>query len=87
MNNNILKIIDNDGIEKEYKILCAFELAETEKNYVVYTDNSKNENGEVNVYASIYDPNDETKLEDIQTDIEWEAVEEVLKELNNRKGE
>ena len=55
---------------------------ETEKSYIVYTDNTKDEEGKVRVYASIYNPNDaKTKLEDIKTDKEWKIIETILSTL------
>lgn len=79
-----MKLIDKNGKEVEYEILCAFELAETEKNYVVYTDNTEDEDGSINVFAAIYDPEDDTKFEEIKTEKEWEAVEAMLQNISNQ---
>lgn len=77
----ILKITDKNGKELEFEILCAFELAVTEKNYVVYTDNTTDEEGNLNVFASIYYPDDDTRLDEIETEEEWEAVESMLQNI------
>ena len=77
----MLKLTDKNGVEKEYEILCAFFLPETEKNYVVYTDNTEDKEGNLNVFASIYYPDDESKLEDIKTEEEWKIVEEMLQAI------
>ena len=79
-----IKLIDKNGKEVECEILCAFVLAETEKNYVVYTDNTEDEEGSLNVFAAIYDPDDDTKFEEIKTEKEWEAVEAMLQSLSNQ---
>lgn len=76
-----LKITDKNGDELEYEILLAFELPKTEKNYIVYTDNTKDEYGNLNIYASIYYPNDDTRLDSIETEEEWNVVESMLKTL------
>ena len=76
-----IKLIDKNGKEVEYEILCAFVLRETEKNYVVYTDNTTDEEGNLNVFAAIYDPDDDTKFEEIKTEAEWDAVESMLQSL------
>ena len=48
----------------------------------MYTDNSKDEQGNVQVYASIYDPNQEDqKLEPITTEQEWKVIETILNTL------
>lgn len=77
----ILKFTDKTGKEFEYEILCAFELAETEKNYIVYTNNTKDEHGNLNVFASIYYPDDDSRLDSIETEEEWEVVESMLESL------
>ncbi|MBR5370317.1 MAG: DUF1292 domain-containing protein [Bacilli bacterium] len=69
-----LKMIDKDGNEKEYEILLAFYWTKTNKHYVVYTDNTEDENG-LSIYASIYYPNDNTKLDKIETEEEWNEIE------------
>ena len=66
------KVINDEGKEVECEALFTFESDETKKNYIVYTDNSQDEEGNTKVYASIYNPNeDETKLLPIETEKEW----------------
>jgi uncharacterized protein YrzB (UPF0473 family) len=79
--NKAMKIIDENGNEQVYRIICAFNLPETGKNYVVYTDDKKNKKGETEVYASIYYPDDDTKLDAVKTEEEWEAIEAVINSL------
>lgn len=75
-------MIDQEGNESVYDVLFTFESEETGKNYIVYTDQSKDENGNIQVYASIYDPNDpNSKLEAITTDKEWKVIETILETL------
>lgn len=77
----VMKLTDTDGKETEYEILSAFQLAQTGRNYVVYTDNTTDENGNLNVFASIYYPDDDTRIDPIETDDEWSAVEAALENL------
>ncbi len=77
----ILKLIDKNGKEIEYEILSAFQIAKTGKNYIVYTDNTNDEKGNLNVFASIYYPDDDSRLDSIETEEEWDAVESVLESL------
>lgn len=81
----ILRITDSFGREIAYEILCAFKLEKTGKNYVVYTDNTNDENGYLNIFASIYYPQDNSKLDSIKTEEEWQEVEKRLKKYNNNK--
>lgn len=76
------KVINDEGKEVECEVLFTFESDETKKNYIVYTDNTTDEEGNTKVYASIYTPDqDETKLEPIETDKEWKIIETILEEL------
>ena len=78
------KVLNDEGKEVECEALFTFESDETKKNYIVYTDNSQDEEGNTKVYASIYNPNeDETKLLPIETEKEWKIIETILEELQN----
>jgi len=45
------KVLTDDGKEIECDILLTFDLEETNKHYVVYTDNTMDNEGNTNVYA------------------------------------
>ncbi len=78
------KVMNDEGKEIECEVLFTFESDETKKNYIVYTDNTIDEDGNTKVYASIYNPGeDETKLLPIETDKEWKIIETILDELQN----
>ena len=82
MKKNSFTMIDENGNEIVYDVLFTFESEETHKNYIVYTDNTKDETGNVEVYASIYNPNDpHSKLEAIETEKEWKVIETILETL------
>ena len=78
-----LKIIDDFGKEIEYEILIAFKWTKTNKNYIVYTDNTNDENGNLNIFAAIYYPQDDSKLDAIETDEEWDEIEKRLRDLQH----
>ena len=78
-----IKLIDKNGNEKEYEIFITFKWGD--KNYVVYTDNTFNENNQLNLYAAKYYSNDNSKLDPVETDEEWNKIDEIIKNLN--KGE
>ena len=78
------KVVNDEGKEVECEVLFTFESEETKKNYIVYTDNSTDEEGNTKVYASIYNPNEaETKLLPIETDKEWKIIETILEEIQS----
>ena len=82
MKKNTIKVTNDKGEQVVCDILFTFDSEETEKSYIVYTDNTKDENGKVRVYASIYNPDDpKTKLEDIKTEKEWKVIDTILQTL------
>ncbi len=83
------KATNTEGQEVEYEVLFTFDSDETNKSYMVYTDNEKDENGNVCVYASTYITSGETtELFPIESDKEWKIIDTILKELQEEvKGE
>ena len=76
------KVFDDNGKEVECEVLFTFDSDETGKSYMVYTDNSEDEEGNTRVFASIYNPNEnEVKLEPIESDKEWKIIETILQEI------
>jgi uncharacterized protein YrzB (UPF0473 family) len=87
---NTFKVVDQNGNTIEFEILFTFESDETNKNYMVYTDNTKDENGNVRVYASVFVPDAEPlELLPVETEREWKIIETILESIEeeNRKNE
>ena len=60
---------------------------ETKKSYIVYTDNTTDEDGNVRVYASIFDPKKEnTELKPIESEREWKIVETILESIQEENN-
>ncbi len=81
---NTFTVVNDEGKEVVCDVLFTFDSDETKKSYVVYTDNTKDENGNIRVYASIFNPNDNgdgTELLPIQTEKEWKVIEKILETL------
>ncbi len=73
-----------DGEEVECTILFTFASDETGKDYIVYTDNTTDENGLTKVYAATYDPDeDEQMLIPIETEEEWTLIETALQQVQD----
>ena len=86
---NTYKIIDKDGKEIEFEILFTFESDETNKNYMVYTDNTTDEEGNTKVYASVFNPNAEPlELLPVETEREWKVIETIITSIEeeNKKN-
>jgi len=73
----LLIVTDANGQEIECEIIMTFASEETNKSYVVYQIKD-DESGEY--YAACFNPDDgdEGKLFEIESDDEWDLIEEVL---------
>jgi len=75
-------ILEENGKDIECEVLFRFYEEEFQKNYLVYTDNTRDENGEVNIYISSYNPAANTaELEDIKDDKELEILSDIIEEM------
>lgn len=75
-------VVDDKGKQIECEPLFTFESEETKKQYVVYTDNTKDKNGNIRVFASIYEVTDKgNKLLPIKSDKEWKVIEMILESI------
>lgn len=75
-------VINDEGKEIECEALFTFESEETGKSYIVYTDGSVDDDGNTNVFASIYNPEaDMQQLLPIETEKEWKMIEIILDEI------
>lgn len=74
-------MIDEYGNEIVYDVLFTFDNDCNGKSYIVYTDNSRDEKGNIEVYASIYNKGNSMKLTPIESEAEWSIIEHILNEL------
>ena len=75
-------VLDESGNEKEAEILSAFTVKKYNKNYILYTLNEVDENEMVKIYASeLIEKDNMYSLGAIESDEEWTAVKEVMKEV------
>ena len=79
---NSFTVINDEGKEVVCDVLFTFDSDETGKSYIAYTDNTKDENGNVQVYASVYNPEEENpELKPIESEKEWKVIETILETL------
>ncbi|MDD3126681.1 MAG: DUF1292 domain-containing protein [Candidatus Izemoplasmatales bacterium] len=84
--NDYLIVIDETGKEIECEIIMTFESEEFKKSYVIYQivgDETQE------YYAASYNPQDgdEGKLSAVETDEEWNHIEEVLENYLEEQDE
>ena len=85
MTDKLIYVINEDGIRSEATILSKFRLANN-NDYIVYTDNTLDENGNKKVYASTFDPLEANPvLGPIETEKEWNIIEDILNKLQDNK--
>ena len=74
--------IGPDGKEVKYDVLFTCESNDGSKHYIVYTDHSVDEGGNVRVFASTYTPGVENmELKPLETEKEWKIIEFMLEEI------
>lgn len=79
----IMSIVSEDGTTEEVEVILAFEFKDNQKEYVIYTKNEKDENGNVTVYVSNVDrESGEPKLMGVEDEAEWARIKDVLRELS-----
>ncbi len=79
----MMSIIAEDGSTEQVEVILAFEFKDTKKEYVIYTKNEKDENGNVTIYVSHVDrSSSEPKLVGVEDEDEWNRIKDVLRELS-----
>lgn len=87
-NKGKFTITNEEGKELECEVLFTFDSDEFKKSYIVFTDNSLDENGNIKVYANTYDPSGKTTdLGKIETEKEWSVIEDLLSSLQEKIGD
>ncbi|MCI8670634.1 MAG: DUF1292 domain-containing protein [Bacilli bacterium] len=81
-------VTDEKGKATEYEILFTFDSDETKKSYIVFTDNTEDDAGSLNTYAATYNKDgNKLELKDIKTDKEWDLIENLLSQFEDKMGE
>jgi len=94
-NKNIFTMTNDKGESIECEVVLTIDSDEYGKSYIVYTDHTMDDNGNIKTYASIYDPTGTSlDLLPVGSDEEWDMIESVLasaqkqvaKENHNEEG-
>ncbi len=84
--NNIdktLVITLPDGSKEEVVTLLTFKFNDNNKEYVIYTKNETDENGNVTIYISnVVRTEGKVALTTIADDSEWSRIKDVLRDLS-----
>lgn len=78
-NKNVFTMTNDKGETLECEVVLTIDSEEFGCSYIVYTDHTMDENGNIKTYASIYDPTGKSlDLKPVTTDAEWDMIESVL---------
>lgn len=86
MEKDTIKIIDENGQEKVVDIVAFLTLKSNRKKYLIYTENKKDEKGNVEIYTSELTENDKGAiiLAGVEDEMVWNDIKQVL--VNISKG-
>ncbi len=88
MEEKFFVLTNDNGEEVRYDVLFTFDSDDTNKSYIAYTDNTYDEDGNISVYASTYEPeSEEMILGEIETDKEWKVIETILNTIQQELKE
>ena len=81
----MMSIVQEDGSIDEVEVVIAFEFKDTKREYVVYTKNERDENGNITLYVSRVDRSGVThQLYCVDDEQEWSRVKDVLREISKK---
>ncbi len=86
MKDNIITLKDSKGKKRDYRVLIDVENTSLKVNFIVYTDEEKDENGDVICYASTYvlsDKGNITKLKPVSSSEEFDFLSKLLCSLES----
>lgn len=82
LEEKVMTIVAEDGTVEEVEVILAFEFKDNKKEYVVYTKNEEDENGNITVYVSnVNRETGEPRLFGVEDENEWTRIKDVLREL------
>ena len=81
MDKEIISLKDENGVLKEYEVVCTITSDDGLHNYICYTDNTKDEDGDLKILISAYKVNGEDMdIFPIETEEEWNWIKEKFDE-------
>lgn len=90
---NNITVVDENGDEQLCEVLFTFDSEEFGKSYVLYypIGSDEGDDEEIEIHASAFTPSEDNvdgELSPIETDEEWEMIEEMLNTfLDEQEGE
>lgn len=70
--------VTKDGERKSYDVILTFKNEENGKDYVVYTDNSYDNENKLKIYAATYNPLNNEFIATVESKEEWVEIAKLL---------
>ncbi len=82
--SRMMSIVLEDGSVDEVEFLLSFKFTDNNKEYMIYTKNESDNNGNVTIYVASVERNGDSdpKLGGVDSEDEWTRIKNVLKELS-----
>lgn len=82
--SRMMSIVLEDGSVDEVEFLLSFKFTDNNKEYMIYTKNESDDNGNVTIYVASVERNGDSdpKLGGVDSEDEWARIKNVLKELS-----
>ena len=81
-NKDIIKIIDEDGVEKEVEVINYFTLNSNGKDYMIYTENEEDSKGNMVVYTSeVINHGDSIELVGVDDEQIMNEIKQIMIEI------
>ena len=75
-----------NGTKEEVELLLSFKFNDNNKEYVIYTKNETDENGNVTIYVSgVTRVDEDITLNTVSDDNEWSRIKDLLRELSKNE--
>ncbi len=87
MNNEKMKVLNENGEEIEAEVLLYFNLERTGKNYILYTFGEVDAQQMETIHASILNETEEGYKLETMPEEDWDDVKEIMREIIRNEEE
>ncbi len=70
--------INKNGEKINYDVILTFKSEINKQDYVVYTDNTYDEENKLRIYAAIYNPLSNEFIKEVEEQTEWDEIYKLL---------
>lgn len=82
----MITLVNENGTKEEVELLLSFKFNDNNKEYVIYTKNEKDDNGNVTIYvSSVTKVGNESTLNTVSDESEWSRIKDLLRELSKNE--